>query len=153
MNVPDMADVALVGLRAVVIYVFLLVLLRITGKRTLGGSTVFDLIVALMLGELVDEPIYGDAPLPQALFALATIAMLHYINSYLSWRSSRFDRLTGGSPRVLVSNGHVDHHALAREHVNVEELMSMLRSHEVEDLKQVRLATLEPDGKLSVFKA
>jgi uncharacterized membrane protein YcaP (DUF421 family) len=149
----DVGELALVALRALVIYLFLLVLVRMMGKRMLGGPTVFDFIVALMLGDLVDESIYGDAPIAQALVALAAIAGFHYLNSYLGYRSSAFDRLTGGSPRVLVRHGQVDGDALAREHVNLDELMSMLRAHEVEDLKHVKLATLEPDGKLSVFKA
>jgi uncharacterized membrane protein YcaP (DUF421 family) len=148
----DVGELALVALRALIIYLFLLLLVRMMGKRMLGGPTVFDFIVALMLGDLVDESIYGDAPIAQALVALAAIAGLHYLNSYLGYRSSTFDRLTGGSPRVLVRHGQVDDDALAREHVNRDELMSMLRSHEVEHLKQVKLATLEPDGKLSVFK-
>jgi uncharacterized membrane protein YcaP (DUF421 family) len=149
----DVREVALVAFRGLVIYVFLLVLLRVMGKRTVGGPTVFDFMVALILGELVDEPIYGDAPLAQALVALTAIAGLHYLNSYLGYRSTAFDRLTGGSPRVVVRNGHLDHDALAGEHVNPNELMGMLRAHEIEDLKQVKLAILEPDGKLSVLKA
>jgi uncharacterized membrane protein YcaP (DUF421 family) len=149
----ELREVALVALRGLVIYVFLLALLRVMGKRTVGGPTVFDFMVALILGELVDEPIYGDAPLVQALVALATVAGLHYLNSYLGYRSSIFDRLTGGSPRVLVRNGRVDEDALAREHVNSNELMSMLRANQIERLEQVKLATLEPDGHLSVLKA
>jgi uncharacterized membrane protein YcaP (DUF421 family) len=147
----DVQQLALTALRATVIYVFLLVLIRFLGKRTVGHSSAFDFMVALVLGELVDEPIYGDVGLPQAFVALGVIGGWHAINQLLSYRSERFDRLTGGAPAVLVRDGAVDRDAMARERINDEDLRSLLRLHGLEDVGDVALATLEPSGRLSVL--
>ena len=140
------------ALRATVIYVFLLVVMRLLGKRAVGDATAFDFIVAIILGEVVDEPIYGDVPLVQGLLVIAVIAGWHAVNSYLSYRSQRFDRLAGGSPTVLIKDGAIDRKAMRRERINDEELWVMLRLHQIEKLEDVKEASLEPDGQLSVIK-
>jgi uncharacterized membrane protein YcaP (DUF421 family) len=140
------------ALRATAIYVFLLVVLRLLGKCTVGDATAFDFMVALILGEVVDEPIYGDVPLLQGLVVIAVIAGWHAVNSYLSYRSERFDRLAGGAPRILVRYGVIDREAMRRERMNDGELWTLLRLQQIHDLRDVKQATLEPDGELSVIK-
>lgn len=149
----DYQDLAWTALRATAIYVFLLVVLRCLGKRAVGDATAFDFMVALILGEVVDEPIYGDVPLLQGFVAIAVIAGWHAVNSYLSYRSPRFDRLTGGSPTVLVRDGEIDRKAMRRERINEAELWTLLRLQQIDELRDVKEATLEPDGELSVIKA
>ncbi|MGH7392596.1 MAG: DUF421 domain-containing protein [Candidatus Rokuibacteriota bacterium] len=146
-----MQELLMTAGRATVIYVVLLVVLRLLGKRTVGTSTAFDFMVALILGEVVDEPIYGHVPMVQALLVIGVIAGWHAINSWLSYRSPRFDHLTGGGPIVLVRGGAIDRQAMAHERVNDEDLWSLLRQQGVDDLKDVERATLEPDGRLSVI--
>jgi uncharacterized membrane protein YcaP (DUF421 family) len=148
----DVQELALTALRATVIYFFLLVVVRLLGKRTIGHSTAFDFIVALILGEVVDEPIYGDVPLVQALLVIAVIGGWHAVNAYLSYRSQTFDRLTGGSPTALIRDGQLDRRAMRRERVNEGDLRSLLRLQQIDDLSEVKLATLEPNGGLSVIK-
>lgn len=148
----DVHELAWTAARATGIYVFLLVLLRLLGKRTVGHATAFDFMVALILGELVDEPIYGDVGMAQGLVALAVIGAWHGVNEFLSYRSPRVDHLTGGAPRVLVSDGAVDRAAMAAERVNDEDLKSLLRQQGIDDLAEVQTATLEPGGELSVLK-
>ena len=148
----DAQELLFTALRASAIYVFLLIVLRILGKRTVGHATAFDFMVALILGEVVDEPIYGDVPMAQALVAIGVIAAWHYVNSWLSYRSPRFDHLAGGSPTVLVRDGVIDRRGMRTERVNHEELWSMLRLNGIDRLEDVREARLEPDGMLSVLK-
>jgi uncharacterized membrane protein YcaP (DUF421 family) len=148
----DLQELALTALRATIIYFFLLVVVRLLGKRTVGHSTAFDFIVALILGEVVDEPIYGDVPLVQALLVIAVIGGWHAVNAYLSYRSQTFDRLTGGSPTVLIRDGQLDRRAMRRERVNEGDLWSLLRLQQIDALSEVKLATLEPNGGLSVIK-
>jgi len=148
----DLHELALTALRATIIYVVLLVVVRLLGKRTVGSATAFDFMVALILSEVVDEPIYGDVPVVQALVVIGVVAGWHAVNSWLSYRSERFDRLTGGEPTVLVRNGEMDRKGMRQERVNEEELWSLLRLQGIDDLKDVKEATLEPDGVLSVLK-
>ena len=148
----DLHELAATALRATVIYVFLLVVVRLLGKRAVGASTAFDFMVALILSEVVDEPIYGDVPLLQGLVVIGIVAGWHAVNSYLSYRSQRFDRLTGGQPTVLVKDGVMVRAGMRAERVNEEELWSLLRLQGIDDLRDVKEATLEPDGLLSVLK-
>lgn len=140
------------ALRVVVIYLFLLLLMRLLGKRTVGNFSAFDLIVALLLGELVDAPIYGDVPLSQGLVAMGMVADLAFLDASLSHRSRWFDELTGGKATVVIREGEIDKQALARERLNKSELWSLLRQSQIEDIRDVKWATLEPDGMLSVVK-
>lgn len=148
----DFHEPGLTALRASAIYVVLLVVLRVLGKRTVGHATAFDFMIALILGEVVDEPIYGDVPLAQAFVAIGVIAAWHYVNSWLSYRSERFDHLAGGSPTLLVKDGKMVARGMRSERVNRAELMSMLRLNGIDRLEDVREASLEPDGMLSVIK-
>jgi uncharacterized membrane protein YcaP (DUF421 family) len=148
----DLNELALTALRATVIYVVLLVVVRLLGKRTVGEATAFDFMVALILSEVVDEPIYGDVPMVQALVVIGVVGGWHAVNSWLSYRSERFDRLTGGRPTVLIKDGQMDRDGMRRERVNEEELWSLLRLQGIDDLRDVKAATLEPDGLLSVIK-
>src|SRR5688500_5044914 len=71
--------------RTVAIYVLMLVVIRILGKRTVGNLTAFDMLIALIMGDLAGTAIYGEAPLWGALAAVTTLAALHYANSWLTW--------------------------------------------------------------------
>ena len=148
----DLHELALTALRATLIYVVLLVVVRVMGKRTIGHATAFDFMVALILSEVVDEPIYGDVPIVQALVVIGVIAGWHKVNSYLSYRSQRFDRVTGGDPTVLVKDGVIDRKGMKIELMNEEDLRSLLRLQGIDDIRDVKEATLEPDGALSVIK-
>ena len=121
--------------------------------RHIGGATAFDFMVALILSEVVDEPIYGDVTMTQGMLVIAVIAGWHLVNSYLSYRSQRFDRLVGGEPTVLVKDGAMVRRSMRQERINEEELWSLLRLPGIEDLGDVKQATLEPDGLLSVLKS
>jgi uncharacterized membrane protein YcaP (DUF421 family) len=148
----DLQELGLTAGRAVVIYVFVLIVVRLLGKRTVGNFTAFDLIVAFIISELVVEPIYGDVPLVDAFVAIAAVAALHLANSFLGFRFPSFDALTGGKPRVLIENGKMIQDAMAAERVNKEELESMLRECEIDDIRDVARGTLETNGQLSVIK-
>jgi uncharacterized membrane protein YcaP (DUF421 family) len=148
----DVQELVMTALRATLIYALLLVVVRLSGKRTIGHATAFDFMVALILSEVVDEPIYGDVPLVQGVIVIGVVAGWHAVNSYLSYRSERFDRLTGGEPTVLVQDGVFVRRGMRQERINDEELWSLLRLQGIDDVRDVKQATLEPDGLLSVIK-
>lgn len=146
----DINELLLTALRASFVYVYLLIIVRVLGKREIGASTAFDLLVALMLGDVVDEVIYGDVTILQGAVAMAIIGVWHLVNSWASFKSKIIDQLTGAPPTVLVKNGRIQHKELAKERLNENELWSGLRLMEVEDVKEVKQATLEPNGQISV---
>lgn len=148
----DVNELLYTALRASFVYVFLLIVVRLLGKREIGNTTAFDLIVALILGEVVDEIIYGDVTILQGVVAIGVTAIWHIVNSWASLKSKMIDRLTGAPPTVLVKNGKIQHKSLAKERMNVDELESELRLMGVDDIKEVKEATLEPSGKVSVIQ-
>jgi uncharacterized membrane protein YcaP (DUF421 family) len=148
----DPQDLLLTALRASIIYFFLLLVVRLLGKREVGSASAFDFIVALMLGEVVDEAIYGDVTMVKGLLAIAVIAIWHIINSWASYKSKTIEKITSASPTVLVENGKINQDALAQERLNEAELFSQMRLMEIEDIKEVKKATLEPNGQISVIQ-
>lgn len=148
----DWTELMWTALRASFVYLFLLVVVRLLGKREIGATSAFDLVVALILGEVVDEIIYGDVTILQGVIAIGVTAVWHLTNSWASYKSDIIDKLTGAVPRILVQNGEIQRKNLAKERLNDAELFSELRMMGVEDVKEVKMATLEPNGKLSVIQ-
>jgi uncharacterized membrane protein YcaP (DUF421 family) len=91
-------------------------------------------------------------PLVQGLVAIAVFGALHYANSFLGFKFPAFEQLTGGKPRELIKDGKMLPEAMAAEHVNQDELTSLLRENQIDDIQDVAVGTLETNGQLSVRK-
>jgi uncharacterized membrane protein YcaP (DUF421 family) len=138
--------------RAVAIYALMLVVIRLLGKRAVGNFSAFDLLVALMLGEVVDEIIYGDVTFLQGAVAIAVIAAADYTTSWLSYGNRRLSGLLEGTPLRIVEDGRLQRKAMRRERMNEEEVLAELRVQGVEDLREVKWATIETSGEISILK-
>ena len=103
----DPRDLALTAARAVAVYAVMLAVIRLSGKRTIGSFSAFDFLVALMLGEVVDEIIFGSVSMTQGFIAVGVIALLHYGNSWLTYWDHGFGHLLEGSPTVVLESGVV----------------------------------------------
>jgi uncharacterized membrane protein YcaP (DUF421 family) len=149
----DANQLLLTGARALLTFAVMLVILRLMGKREIGSFSPFDLLVALMLGEIVDEAIYGDVSFPQFLVAALAIAGCQWVTGWLCCRSRKLEHLLEGVPTVLIRDGEMQRDAMRKERVTEEEIMELLREQSLDDLREVRLGTLESNGQLSVLKA
>jgi uncharacterized membrane protein YcaP (DUF421 family) len=138
--------------RTVAVYALMLVVLRCLGKREIGSFTPFDLLVALMLGEVVDEIVYGDVTFAQGATVILVVALLQYVTGWLTYLSRSMDRLLEGVPAILIHNGELNWPAMRKERVNEQEVMALLRQQGVDDLREVKLATLEVSGHMTVLK-
>jgi uncharacterized membrane protein YcaP (DUF421 family) len=138
--------------RAVAVYALMLVVIRALGKRTVGNFAAFDLLVALMLGEVVDEIIYGDVGFAQGTVAIVVIAAAQYSNSWLSWWAHGFDKLLEGQPTVIVRDGQLREDGMKAERMGGKDVIAHLRSQGIHDLREVHLALVEDDGSVSVLK-
>jgi uncharacterized membrane protein YcaP (DUF421 family) len=141
------------GLRAAIIYVVTVVIVRLGKKRFLGRATAFDVILGIMLGSIVSRAITGNAPFFPALAAAAVLLAMHWLFSALAFRSHRFGEALKGEPRVLVRDGTIGWEAMRHAHVSERDLWEDLRGEGVSRLEQVSEARLERSGKLSVIKA
>ena len=142
----------LTALRSVAVYVLMLVVIRLLGKRTVGNFSAFDLLVALMLGEVVDEVIFGDVTFAQGAVAVLVVAGLHYLNSWLSFRNPGLARFTEGQPTPIVLNGRLYPPGLNKERVSEAEALAALRLQGICHPEDVKLAQIETDGMISVIK-
>jgi uncharacterized membrane protein YcaP (DUF421 family) len=148
----DWHELGLTAARGVLVYVVMLVVMRALGKRTIGNFTAFDLLVALMLGEMVDEIIYGDVSIAQGLTAILVVAAAKYLTSWLTYWNHGLNNLLEGTPTEIVKNGELLRAGLRRELMNELEVMAMLRQEGIGDAAEVKKAILEVDGKVSVLK-
>jgi uncharacterized membrane protein YcaP (DUF421 family) len=138
-------------LRTSAIYLVILIGIRLSGKRELGQMTAFDLVVLLLIANGVQNAMVGgDTTLLGGIVAAATLLLLNWLLSKLSWRLPHVRRLLEGIPTVLVSQGVVVHANLQREGVDQETLAAAFREHGVATLDDVEMAVLEIDGSISV---
>jgi uncharacterized membrane protein YcaP (DUF421 family) len=148
----DPNELILTGARAFAVYVFMLIVIRALGKRTVGNFSAFDLLVALMLGEVVDEIIYGDVRFIQGATAIVAIGALAYTDAWLAYLGRPFDVILEGRPSIVVRDGELDRKGMRDERMNEAEVMAHLREEGIHDLREVHLAVVETDGKVSVLK-
>jgi uncharacterized membrane protein YcaP (DUF421 family) len=138
-------------LRAAIVYLFLLTMLRVGGKKHVGELTPFDLVVLLIISETVQGSMIGDdKSVLGGLISATTLFAIVYVVNYVSWRNKKAARVFEGSPKVLVRNGHVRPDALAEEHVTRSEIVEALRREGCTSLSSVRYAVLETDGSITV---
>lgn len=148
----DPYELMMTALRGLAVYVLMLAVIRLLGKRTVGNFTAFDLLVALMLGEVVDEMIYGDVNFLQGTVAIVTVAGAKYATSWLAYWDHGLNRLLEGSPTRIVEDGTLVRKSLRSELMNDKEAMAALRLRGVSDMREVKLAVIEVDGEVSVLK-
>jgi uncharacterized membrane protein YcaP (DUF421 family) len=138
--------------RALVVYAFLLVLLRITGKRQVGQLAPFDLVLLLVLSNAVQNSMNaGDNSLTGGLVSAATLVGLNFLVGYFTHRSKKLEALIEGRPEVLIHNGRVFERAMARLQLTQHELMAAIRQNGCACVDEVHLAVIENNGSISVI--
>ena len=136
--------------RTIVIYLFVLVLMRSIGRRELSSLEPFDLILLIVLGDLVQQGVtQSDYSVTGLVLAAGTIALMQIGASYLSFRFNRLRPLLQGEPIVLVDDGRVLEANLQRERLTLHELQEQARLSQIDSLDKVRWAVLETSGQIS----
>jgi len=149
-NWTGLAEIAL---RTTVIYVFVLIGIRLAGKREVGQMTPFDLTLLLLLSNSVQNAMTGpDTSLFGGIAAAAVLLVLNYLVSRLSGADRRVRRIIEGSPTLLVHNGKAIPDHMARERISADELTRALREHGCTCVQDAALVVLEVDGAISVLK-
>ncbi|HEY7134217.1 MAG TPA: YetF domain-containing protein [Acidimicrobiia bacterium] len=139
--------------RASVVFVFLIVLTRVLGKRELSEMSPFDVVLLVIMGDLVQQAITSDdRSLTSAFLAIGTIAVWILAMSYGTFRSARLRRLVDGRPTLVVRDGSVIDEALRIERIPMDELLEAARGKGIGDLSHVRVGILESDGSFSFIR-
>jgi uncharacterized membrane protein YcaP (DUF421 family) len=148
------APIGALILRAVVVYGFLLVALRLAGRRELGQMTSFDLVLLLVVSNAVQNSINaGDNSLAGGLVSAAVLVALNWALGWAAYRWRKVERLVQGRPIRIVTDGRVHLGALRRELITYSELRSALRKQGITRLSECAQVTLEPDGTLAVIRS
>ncbi|WP_429779630.1 DUF421 domain-containing protein [Brevibacillus agri] len=148
----EVEDISTIILRTLFSYFFLLILLRVMGKRELGKLSVFDVVISIMLAEMAALAIEDvEKPglrfyLPMLLIALMEVGM-----AYLSLKSKKFRDVVDGSADMIIENGEIREQAMRRNRLNMDDLLVHLRQKNIKNIADVEFALIEPTGQMSVF--
>jgi len=150
MFVPELS-VAEKVIRPIVVYLCLVVMVRLAGRRELAQLNSFDLVVLMMLANTVQNATIGnDNSLIGGLIGVAALLLVNYIVVRVLYLRPRLDRLIEGGPTMLIKDGRVIRRNLAKEAISVQQLMEAVRKQGLGALEQVAEAVLETGGVISV---
>lgn len=138
--------------RTVVLYIIVLIVFRLMGKREVGELSIMDLVVFVLIAECVAFAIEDvDKPLFQNVFPILLLLGIQYINSLITLKSKKIRDLIDGDPSVIVENGIINQEEMRKQRYNLDDLFQQMREERIGSVQQIEYAFLEPSGKLSIF--
>jgi len=147
-----MNDLLIIGFRTVFLYVLILIILRIMGKREVGELGVIDVVVFVFMAEVaafaLDSP---DKDLIQSVVPMLILLVIQVVSSYFSMKSKRFRDVVDGEPTIIIRHGKIMEHEMRKQRYNLDDLFQQLREQQIGSVHEVSFAYLEPSGNLSVF--
>lgn len=141
--------------RAVLIFAYGLILLRLSGPRMFGRWSALDIVISIMIGSALARAMTGSAPLVGTMVAVAVMAFLHAGLAHWVARNGTVARIFEGAATTLIDHGRIDHDARKATKISEADLREALRQHGIDGeakTENVKHMMLEPSGKLSVVK-
>ncbi|WP_309613007.1 YetF domain-containing protein [Flavobacterium sp.] len=139
-------------LRSIAVYLFMVIALRIFGKKELSQLNTADVILILLISNSVQNAMVGsNSSLAGGLVAALVLFTFNYILKKAMYKSKTFNDLVQDTPLILIHDGKVDFKALAKLEISSDELDEVIREHGVENYKEVKLAMMEIDGNISII--
>lgn len=140
-------------IRGVIIYFFVLMLIRISGKKQMGQMSAAEFVALLLISNAVQNSMNGgDNSLVGGLILAATLIFASWLISHLTYKSKRISRVLEGVPTILIHKGHVVMKNLEKERITINELHTLLRKQQMHHFSDIHSAILEVDGTLSLTK-
>lgn len=138
--------------RTVILYIFVVLGLRLMGKRQIGDMQPGELVITLLISEIAAIPLQDvNQPIASGIIAIFMLVVLEIILSVLAMKSFFVRKALSGRSAVVIKNGEVDQHAMRRVRMTVIDLIELLRGQDVFDISTVAYAVLEVNGNLSVL--
>lgn len=138
--------------RTVVVYLFLIAVIRFLGKRQLGQMEPSEVVVTMLVADLASFPMEDpQIPLSAGVIPILAVLSLEILLSFMSVRSLKFRKLLCGKPIILIENGQFLQENMRKSRITIDELLSQLRLKDILDPSTVQYAILETGGTLSVF--
>jgi uncharacterized membrane protein YcaP (DUF421 family) len=140
------------AIRAVVLYCFVYLLMRIMGRRELSSLEPFDLILLIVIGDAIQQGLtQDDYSVTGALIVVGTFAMMQVLISFLSYRFAGLRPALDGEPIVIIQDGKALERNMKRERITLDEVMVEVRMQQIGSIEDVEWAVLETSGKISVI--
>ncbi len=137
---------------ALAVYLLLMFVIRVMGKRELTEMSAFDLVILFLVGDLIAEAVISeDTSVTGAVIVVGVFALLTIALSWVSLHSRRVEHALDGVPTIVVRDGEPDFAAMKRERVSLDDLNEAARGQSIRRLSDIELAVLESDGKFSFF--
>ena len=141
----------LIFVRTIIIYIFVLLVMRGMGKRQIGQMQPFELVIAMMIADLDATPLCEIGfPITYGLIPILGLLVMHILISIINLKSIKFRELICGKPRILIYRGKIDQTALKKENFTINELQERLRNNNITNLGEVEYAILETSGQVTV---
>ena len=148
---PDPLGLLIIAGKTAAVYLFLVLGLRLLGKRELGQMTVYDLVLIIVLANSVQNAMVGDdTTLAGGLVAGTTLLILNRLLSLVLFRSRRIARVLIGDPLLIVNDGRMIPDHMRKEGVTREQILAALREHGMTRIEDAQMCVLEVDGTISV---
>ncbi|SEF51353.1 Uncharacterized membrane protein YcaP, DUF421 family [Caloramator fervidus] len=142
----------IVFIRTIILYIFVVTVMRIMGKRQIGELQPFELVIAIMLSELAAIPMQEPGvPLINGIIPILTLMILEVTISYLSLKFQFIRKIVCGEPSILIKDGKVLEEELRRQRFNLDDLFEELRLLNYFNINDIQYAILETNGKLSII--
>jgi uncharacterized membrane protein YcaP (DUF421 family) len=139
-----------VAIRAIVLYVFVIVVMRVVGRRELSSLTAIDLVLLIVMGDAIQQGLtQDDYSVTGAIIVVSTFAVLQVGTAYLGFRSRRLREILEGSPVVLVDDGKIVDANLRRHRLTEDDLTEEMRLQQIAAFSDLRWAILEANGRMS----
>ncbi|MDD3920728.1 MAG: DUF421 domain-containing protein [Eubacteriales bacterium] len=139
--------------RAIILYIVVFVVIRMTGKRQISDLQPFDLVITLLIADLATDPI-ADTSIPLVYGVLPILAMflIQRLVAYLSLKSAGIHNILSGKPILVIVNGVMQEDEMRKNCYTINDLLEQLRAKDTFDISEVAYAIVETDGSLSVLK-
>lgn len=139
--------------RSAIIYFFVFIILRLSGKRTLGEMTTFDFVLLLMVSEVTQQAIIGDDySITGAMLAITTLVLIDIIISLVTAHFKKADKIINSVPIIIFENGKPVAERLNQERLQEDDILEAARRLQgLESLEQIKYAILEKDGSISII--
>ena len=139
--------------RAVILYIFVLIVMRLMGKREIGQLQPFELAISIMIADLSTVPMADiGIPIFNGIIPILGLLLMHLIISILNLKSIKAREIICGKPRILIYRGKIDEKALRKERFTINELQERLRGNNIVNISDVEYAILETSGQVTVIQ-
>ena len=139
-------------LKTIILYLFILVMYRIMGKKEIGELNIIDLIVTILIAELAAISIEEKVSVIVSMIPIFVLSILEIFLSYISLKSNKIRNFIDGKPSVIIKNGKVNFTIMSKLRYSLDDLLSQLREKGIKNIEEIDYAILENSGNLSIFK-